>query len=139
MILHLGVIDVPYVDEGNLQTTGNVAQWLENRYGIMGFFAVQHGEDIADAMANSIAGALESLMMGAPPNGNPFAESMGQIEDFFRASLDAKEYDGLPGVPTKRSLDRASLRFKSKKNPKERPSFIDTGLYQASFRAWIDE
>ena len=37
MILHLGVIDMPYVEQAG-QTTGDVAESLERRYGVMGHF-----------------------------------------------------------------------------------------------------
>ena len=35
-----------------------------------------------------------------------------------------------------RALDGISRRFKNKKGP-PRPSFIDTGTYQAAMRAWV--
>ena len=36
----------------------------------------------------------------------------------------------------RRALDGISRRFKNKKGP-PRPSFIDTGTYQAAMRAWV--
>ena len=79
-------------------------------------------------------------MMGAPVDaGSPFAAGESQIENRFKQFLSLREVEklGIPGVPTKAALAGVSHRFKGKKGGR-RPSFIDTGLYQASFKAWID-
>nr|WP_245168509.1 hypothetical protein [Enterobacter roggenkampii] len=83
-----------------------------------------------------MAASLENMMAGAPPAKDPLAESMSRIHDLFVAFLDNTEMNGLPGVPTRRALDGISRRFKNKKGP-PRPSFIDTGTYQAAMRAWV--
>jgi hypothetical protein len=47
---------------------------------------------------------------------------------------------GLRGVPTKAALKGINHRLRHpyrKSNPR-RPSFVDTGLYVASFRAWME-
>ena len=44
VILHLGVIDVPYATEGT--TTGDVAEILEAKYDVMGNFDALHHADI---------------------------------------------------------------------------------------------
>ncbi|ELM7725916.1 hypothetical protein Q2P40_004332 [Escherichia coli] len=131
---HLGVIDVPYEDENT--TTGDVAEYLEEKYQIMQTFFDRYSKDIADLMANDMAASLENMMAGAPPAKDPLAESMSRIHDLFVAFLDNTEMNGLPGVPTRRALDSISRRFKNKKGP-PRPSFIDTGTYQAAMRAWV--
>jgi len=131
---HLGVIDVPYEDENT--TTGDVAEYLEEKYQIMQTFFDRYSNDIADLMANDMAASLENMMAGAPPAKDPLAESMSRIHDLFVAFLDNTEMNGLPGVPTRRSLEGISRRFKNKKGP-PRPSFIDTGTYQAAMRAWV--
>ena len=46
---HLGVIDVPYEDENT--TTGDVAEYLEEKYQIMQTFFDRYSNDIADLMA----------------------------------------------------------------------------------------
>jgi len=52
---------------------------------------------------------------------------------------------GFPGVPTQAAKDRAagkrrSSRFKRRRATNQRPvSFYDTGLYQTSLRAWVDQ
>ncbi|MFK2871852.1 hypothetical protein IR203_24655, partial [Salmonella enterica subsp. enterica serovar Weltevreden] len=43
---HLGVIDIPYEDENT--TTGDVAEYLEEKYQIMQTFFDRYGNDIAD-------------------------------------------------------------------------------------------
>lgn len=132
---HLGVIDVPYEDENT--TTGDVAEYLEEKYQIMQTFFDRYGREIADLMAEDMAGQLENLIAGFPPRDDPFRASMERVHHLFVAFLDNAEMNGLPGVPTKRALDGISKRFKSGKGPKPRPSFIDTGTYQAAMRAWV--
>ncbi len=150
--LHLGVADLPYSHTENLgqvkkgpnqgkdyaSTTGDVAVILEEKYGIMEHFWNAHLEEITKYLEDGIEGAFESLMMGAPPSPDPFAAGTTEVEKLFQTFLDSGEIEqmGVPGVPTKASLERRSLRFKKKKNPKSRPSFIDSGTYESSFRCW---
>jgi hypothetical protein len=161
VILHLGVNVIPYGNEPEKPkrvakarkgkankprkakeasqpsiTTGDVAEILEAEYGILGEFAERYGQQIADAFANSAAGALESVMMGTPVN-DPYAGATTEIEESMKLFLDLEEMNGKPGVPTKAALDGVNHRLKIKKGA-PRPSFIDTGLYQSSMRAWVD-
>lgn len=144
MKLHLGVLDVPYTGDrtkrGAPLTTGDVATILEDEYGIMAYFAERHLPEIAAALETSAGNALEDMLRGAPPSPEPLGTATGVIEDLFKRSLDAREYDSLPGVPTQAAKDGVSHR---KKRPyvkrDERPSFIDTGLYQSSFKSWLEE
>ncbi|EPT4023367.1 hypothetical protein ACVQMG_001573 [Enterobacter roggenkampii] len=131
---HLGVIDIPYEDENT--TTGDVAEYLEEKYQIMQTFFDRYGNDIADLMSNDLAASLENMMAGAPPSNDPLAESMSRIHDLFVAFLDNQEMDGMPGVPTRRALLGISKRLKEKRG-EPRASFIDTGTYQAAMRAWV--
>lgn len=131
---HLGVIDIPYEDENT--TTGDVAEYLEEKYRIMQTFFDRYGNDIADLMSNDLAAALENMMAGAPMSRDPLAESMSRVHDLFVAFLDNGEMNGTPGVPTRRALEGISRRFKNKKGD-PRQSFIDTGTYQAAMRAWV--
>lgn len=151
-VLHLGVVDSPYNEApppgkrrrkklaaGHV-TTGDVAGFLENRYHVMEVFATLHSEDtIAPALENSLAGALESVLMGAPLTLDPFGGAMSVIEDRFRQFIDSKEMDrlGYPGVPTKASIKGIRRRFKNRLDP-GRPSFQDTSLYESSVRAWVE-
>ena len=125
-----------------LPSTGDVAQILEDRYHIMEVFAESYMPHIVAAIEHSIGGAIESLAMGAPATINPFGSGMGEIEEGFRYFLDSSEMEtmGIPGVPTMASVRGINHRLAhpyAKSNP-PRPSFIDTGTYQANFRAWIE-
>ena len=144
MILNLGVIDQIYGQAKSQGypiniTTGGVAQLLEDEYGVMDGFVFLHQPEIAEDLAESVASALENMMAGAPPGLDPMGDAMGDIEKRFRQYLDNEEivYTGATGVPTKAALSGKSKRFKRSRGPR-RPSFIDTGLYEASFKAWID-
>ena len=145
--IHLGVIDVPYKEystgptkNGKIEnpTTGDVAEWLEDKYEVMGRFVELHADDIAKSIENSLAGALESLMQGAPATLNPFGTAMGDIETLFKFTyLDKEEIvgTGADGVPTEAAKRGVNHRMKLKRGPK-RPSFVDTGQYQATMKAW---
>lgn len=136
--LHLGVLDMPYARAGS-KTTFDVAQILETRYGLMQAFLDMHAPVIAYEVENSLRGAIETVMMGG--RGQPFASATEQIEVLFREALSMQSYDfRVPGVPTQAALAGVRHRFKRayvRRDP--RPSFIDTGLYQRSFRAWVDD
>jgi hypothetical protein len=162
MVLHFGVNDIPYTVNPRTAplrplakpsrrvrkprqlrlpfyadpTTGDVAEWLERRYHVMEFFAKKYEAKIGDLLADSMRGAIENLMLGAPASNNPFGTAESKIEETFRKFLDNREMDGQPGVPTKASLKGVSLRFKRKRGP-VRPSFIDSGQYQTNMRAWM--
>jgi hypothetical protein len=164
MILHLGVIDVPYV-QPNPQpkarkasarprlhkrhrkkyanvTTGDVAEILEAKYHVMEVFFRQHDQDVvAVQLEKSLKCAVESLMMGAPLTLDPFGTATSEIENRMKQFLSNREMDalGYPGVPTMAAQMGVSHRFAHpyKRRP-ARPSFIDTGLYQSSMKAWID-
>jgi hypothetical protein len=143
-VLHLGVADVPYNEPATKkapsgETTGGVAELLEDKYHIMRIFFEEHKSDVALALENSLAGALENLLMGAPANVTPLGEGAAKIESAFKRFLEDKEMDrlGYPGVPTKASLLGISRRFKGKRGP-PRPSFVDTSLYESSFKTWLD-
>lgn len=131
MKLCLGVEDsIPYDDGEN---THKVAGYLEKNYGIMGLFYDQFNTKIAGLIEADLCESLENRLNGVMDRGDLFADSMQEIETTFRHALDS----GFTGIVTKAAMMRVSKRFKSKRKKGVRPSFIDTGLYQASFRAWI--
>lgn len=141
MILSLGVIDLPYAD-GNSVSTGDVAEILESEYGVMAAFVDLHEADIVDAIESSISGSLETMLMGGPV-ANPFAGAESAIESEFREFLDREEMAQVAGiaghaggVPTEAALKGVNSRLKKRRGAR-RPSFIDTGMYQASMKAEI--
>lgn len=134
----------PWQGLAGTTSTGDVAELLEARYSVMGNFWELHGEECADDLTEVMQGRLENLLMGAPtPDEGAFPEgSLGGIEERFRKMLDDRELDGrVEGVPTQaaqRGVNHRLMRPYARSNP-SRPSFIDTGLYQNSMRAWVEE
>lgn len=139
MKIVLGVLDQPYAGAKGGQTTGSVAQILEAKYGVMAKFVQDHEQEIADALAESVGNAIHNMMAGNAPQVDPFGAATARVEEMFRDALDNHEMDGrIPGVPTKAALRGVSHRFVNKKGPKGRSSFVDTGLYEGSFRCWVE-
>lgn len=166
-ILHLGVVDLPYVinvvekqrrqvvrkrPDGTLEafsrppaggeTTGDVATWLEDKYHVMEVFYEDVGPAlVAKSIEVSARNALESFMLGGPSDMSLTAAAESEIEQAFRIFLDQQEMDNVVGgVPTKAALAGVNHRLKHPyaKANKERPSFIDTGTYQKAFKVWVD-
>lgn len=122
--------------------TGEVAEILEQNYGIMEAFAREdvHGKDIVRSIESTLESALKNLVGGGPAN-PPWGDGMHEIETAFRTFIDSREAErvGIPNTPTKAALDGVNHRLAHpyrKSNPR-RPSFRDTGLYVRSFRAWM--
>ena len=153
MILHLGVIDVPYVQApskrqrkrtGGTVTTGDVAGFLENRYNVMQIFFIENEAKIAGYLEESVRGTLENLLLGAPATNDPFGAATSEIDDRFKQFISQGEIEklGIAGVPTQAALDRRAGKKRSTRFKKKRPgtgvSFVDSGLYISSFRSWID-
>ncbi len=147
MIIHLGVVDVPYEHAGGT-TTSQVANWLENKYHIMEIFAEEHRDFIESQLADAVEGQIDNLLHGRDIDEDIFAAGTSEIEDRFRKFLAMSELDafGIPGIPTKASgrtpFRKGGINHRLKhpyaeSNP-SRPSFIDTSTYQLSFRCWID-
>lgn len=152
--LHLGVYDVPYAayeqpvkkkskpkSSAATKTTGDVAEILEEKYGVMDTFAFARLPDIAKALEESIAGELETMIMGGCSSGNPFAGAESAIGAMFKDFIATQqiEHMGIEGVPTQAAMNGVNHRLKhpyAKGNPR-RPSFVDTGMYMQSFVAWI--
>jgi hypothetical protein len=154
-ILHLGVADIPYVSAPTARqnkvtagtvTTGDVAGWLEDEYHILEIFGRVHEQDMAADLEHGMAGALESLMMGAPPSLDPYGAGASKIEERMKNFISDNEMAslGYPGVPTQAALDRASGKKRSARMARARKSnakpvsFIDSGLMQSSYKAWVE-
>lgn len=161
--LHLGVIDLPYVNYNAPQpivltkrgkpkkkqpapvynktgmTTGRLARILEDKYHIMESFWKMHEVNILNYMHSAMEGSLKNIMAGAPPAGNPLMQAESAIESRFKQFLSLNEIEGMgiAGVPTFAAMRGVNHRLKLKRGP-PRPSFIDTGLYESSFKAWFD-
>lgn len=144
--LCLGVVDIPYQPtdgrEKGLPSTGDVAEWLEKKYGVMESFVNLKEDEIAENLADSLADAMQDLILGAPPGADPLLEGFSNIEEDFRRYIETQQVEGqgLPGVPTQAAKDGVNHRLKhpyAKVNPR-RPSFVDTGQYLGAFKVWSD-
>ena len=162
-VLHLGVQDIPYTaNPANAKpprarkarqgkqrprrsrpatpntTTGDVAEILEAKYGLFSTFVEHHEANIMQAVAESARDVLEARLMGAPATIDAFGAAVSKIEKMMKDWVSTQEVEsvGIPGVPTKAALDGINHRLKSKRGER-RPSFIDTGLLEASFKSWV--
>jgi hypothetical protein len=125
------------------RTTGEVAEILERRYHVMEVFYEAHADEIMEKIAEGYAAATETMMMnpGAPTPVDISMVATSKLKTEFVDFLDSGEMErmGIPGVPTQAALHGVSHRFAHPYARRgRRPSFIDTGLYEASFVAWID-
>ncbi len=163
-VLHLGEVEIPYGDSHapakpvaqakkgkaakplkvsvgvDSKTTGDVGEILDRKYHIYTTFWSRYQNRIAKNLEESLGDAIEVMMNGGPAARDPLTAATSSIETMFKAFLSNREMDGLPGIPTQAAQDGVSHRFKhpyAKRAP--RPSFIDTGLLQTSFRAWVDK
>lgn len=141
--LHLGVIESKYANSKESTGTGDVASILEKHYGVLTGFAVTNSQVIADTLADSYAGALETIMMGGT-SGDPASGAMSKISTMMKQYISSREAEWVlaPGsgkypVPTAAALKGVNHRMKSKRGAR-RPSFRDTGLYENSLIAWMD-
>jgi hypothetical protein len=141
LTLHLGVLVQPYRAKGKKAqalTTGDIATFLEKRYGLMAAFYRVHEADVAKAIENSLEGAMEALLMGKTVD--RWGRGMQVIQQEFKDFISSKEAEsvGIPKTPTHAALMGYSHRRKHPyaRGPR-RPSFRDTGLYMASFRSWV--
>jgi hypothetical protein len=139
--LQLGVLDVAYTDPGSNRatTTGDVAEYLEDDYHVMRTFLELNEDKIGEQLADAAAGAIESFAQGKPADFE-LSGPMNKIEEEFRDYLDRGDWRKASGQTIQAADAGVSHRKKhpnAKKN-KARTAFVDTGLYQSSFRAWLE-
>lgn len=158
--ISMGVLDIPYANkaravpqakkgkkvrplkrEAGTQTTGDVAEFLEEKYGVMATFADVMRPGIEATIEEALAKTLESLMAGVSAD-NPFKQAQSDIEKMFKDFIftGEAEHVGIKGVPTQAALRGVDHRKKHPyaKSNSRRPSFLDTGIYMANFKALID-
>lgn len=122
-------------------TTADVARILEDHYHIMGSYYRTHQRDVVlPALVRSLKGALQS-QLAAGRRVDPWGSAMGEIQASFKKFISSREAEsvGIPGTPTKAAIRGVNHRLAHpyrKSNPR-RPSFRDTGLYEASFKSWV--
>jgi hypothetical protein len=125
------------------KTTGQVAKDLEERYKIVEEFWKFEEDNFVELLEETFAEDLEEVMqkkLTKRTRGISVKET-DLIEQKFRQNLSSRRYDGvISGVPTlaaQRGVSHMRAQPYSRKNP-PRASFIDTGMYQRSFRAWVE-
>lgn len=159
MKLVFGVMDVAYTHAtgddvaASAKTTGDVAEILESKYHVMETFFALRKDRIAKILEQSVADNIQAVINGQRPTDHSALTFEGEqkIEAEFRAFLTADEMSTLVGALSPipevgvvggftgaagRGVSHRKLHPYAQKN-KARPAFVDTGLYRASFRAWI--
>ncbi|MBR8362169.1 hypothetical protein KDW55_02405 [Burkholderia sp. AU19243] len=107
----------------------------------MRVFLEMYEEEIGELLANDIAGEIESIAHGKPVGRLSVDVSTGKIGELFRDFLDAREWKQASAQTVAAADEGVNHRKKrpyAAENP-ARPEFVDTGLYQASFRAWVTD
>jgi len=148
--LHFGFVDVPYPGQiakrnsrgrflRRADRSVDVAEALEKRYHIVETFSDQMLDYISEELSYYYDEQLEELFESRTRSGpGKFARNITlAFRDFIRkGGMD----DAVRGVPTKASIEGKTWRPGYGKFPtgETRPSFIDTGTYIGSFRAWVD-
>jgi hypothetical protein len=138
--LNLGVVDVGYKDDGGQTTTGDVAGYLEDKYHIMRIFFELNEDFITGEIDNAVAGAIQTMAMGGP-NTIELGGAMNKIEERFRDFLDSGEmHKILPESQHSQAALKGINHRKISPNTQkdQRQAFVDTGLYRAAFRSWIE-
>jgi hypothetical protein len=110
------------------KTTDEVADYLEEKYGVLQTFVEHNSEDIGDVIGKRLAAKIEEIVLGeeaAPLDDTKF---IPDISSLFIEFIENREMDGLEGVPTQAALAEG-----------DRPSFYDTGNYANSMVAWFSE
>jgi hypothetical protein len=131
----LGVVEIPYTEGG--KSTGDIAEILEGKFDVMGIFAEKHSENIADMVAQGFADSIDNIFAGAPENFDIYAGAMAKIENQFIEYIDSEEH----AIPTKaKAIGAAGARKKRQyRKTGNKITFVDSGMYRNSFRAWVKE
>ncbi len=133
----LGVLEVAYTDEEGGTTTGEVAEILEKKYDVMGTFVDAHADKIKDDVASVYVLFLNNYLKTGETWGGHKEFPLEKVDAEFKDYLDRDEWQRITG----RTIMAAALGLSSRKKDKQysgpRPAFIDTRLYQRSFRAFL--
>jgi hypothetical protein len=157
--IHFGVYDMPYSWQQQLlskkgkplkrtktvtraTTTGEVAEILEKRYHIMEKFFERFEDKIIGATLDALDNSLDDYLATGHLNMQPAKAAESGIQRMFKdfISLRGAERVGIPGTPTLAALKGVNHRLAhpyAKANPR-RPSFRDTGFYEATFGVEVD-
>ncbi len=130
-VLSLGVVDVAYKDD-KASTTGEVAEILEEKYHIMRTFLELNESLIGDALAEKMVARMDSPVLGKKDM------PIDPVDERFRDFLDSDIMSKILPLSLQSAAAAEGVNHRKKhpyvKSNGARPAFIDTGLYQASFR-----
>jgi hypothetical protein len=123
-------------------TAEKVAKILNSKYNILELFYGMYEKEINDIISSNF-GQVASNMLSAGRELNKVSKKnlqpgMQEIVGMFRSFIDNEEMNGRPGIPAQASLMGIRHRRGHRIRHGSRPSFVDTGIYKASFRAWVD-
>ena len=165
--LGIGVIDVPEPYGDPPKSTYEVGMDLEKRYGIFTMFYNFREKEISELIAKDAAIGLEMMLKGESVDiASVFAVSSEEITDKMHDFITQREVEniastyGEQGIPTQAAIDGKSFRFDkgftakrqvkglkgtgtafTKRNQKReavaRPSFMYSGVFEASLKAEI--
>ena len=133
------VMSRPQQEYGMGKTVGMVAEELEKKYGIVEAFYGMEQDFVVDNFETAMSNSMAQGMMGGSWD---YTWDPTPLEGKFRRALSGRKFDGvLRGVPTRAAqMGVSHLRADVyRKGAAARPSFIDTGLYQRSFKAWMEK
>jgi hypothetical protein len=163
--LHFGFINTPYTratiarpftsaklkERGKLKrgsskamTAVKVAGILEAKYNVVEMFNEIYEEEISNILHEGFKEVAERIITerGGQTRSsmkNLMKPATRQIENMFRQFLDHEEMNGMiEGVPTDAAKGgKLHGRGKVTRRGIQRASFVNTGIYKASFRAWV--
>lgn len=145
MKLKLGVIEVP---EPNGNTSYGVGKILEEKYTLFSSYVEMHQKDIERELCEALVGAFETFQATGNIARQPFDAAGQELSLGLKKFIYEEELAGkVAGVPTLAALEGVTTRkvsrgkktkFKRTKTGIRRPSFIDSGVFEASTKVWIE-
>jgi len=143
--IKLGVIEVP---EPNGNTSFGVGKILEEKYTLFSSYVNMHQKDIEHELTQAIVGAFETFQTTGRAPKQPFDAAGQELTLGLKKFIYNEELAGkVAGVPTQAALDGVTTRkvgrgkkakFKRTATGIRRPSFIDSGIFEASTKVWIE-
>jgi len=122
---------------GQGKTVGEVAKDIEKKYGVVETFYNLEENYIVDNLERSFKDSIE---IGIMKGSWDVAWDPTPLQGKFRRSLTGRRFDGLiRGVPTRAATRGISHLRRKPTTSVPRPSFVNTGLYMRSFKAWMEK
>lgn len=153
MKLNLGVIEVPEPEGGTSYTVGVD---LEKNYALFSSFYDAHQQEIADLIAEDIARFGINVANGSIPS-DPFAETGSEVTEKLHKFITTREVESVAkpifplvvptlaaqeGLTLRTSKGRSIRKYRKGMSTKEvkgspRPSFMYSGIFEASLKGWV--